>query len=302
MLDTLLGRASLKEELERLRAELERCRDARERLEARLESADDRRREAVRQRQEAQERLNHLEDRIAQLEDELERTGEADAVHGRGQSTRSRRRIEPVLELLTSVETGPEEAFTAMIEGEPPTAVREHLTERSALVDRVAPCLCLFDADGLIEVALEPPRPPAPFEGWADRFVLERRWFLPEEALAFALVRSDVFAVGRVVDGELTDVEGFEADVMGRHSKGGFSQARFERRREEQIDRHVDRVDDRLAAYLGDEPLVLTGSRTVLDRLDVEAVAREPVDASGDPSDALSTAFEAFWTTTVHRL
>lgn len=302
MLDALLGRATLKEEIERLTAELETCEDEHERLEARLDATDDRRREAVRERQAAQERINRLKDRITQLEDELDRSAAADTVAGRGESTLSRRRIQPVLDLLETVETGPEGAYTAMVEGEPSSSVRDHLGDRSALVARAVPCVCLFDADGLIEAALEPPRPPAPFERWSDGFVLERSWFLPTEPIVFTLVRSDLFAAGRVVDGELTAVEGFESDVMGRHSKGGFSQARFERRREEQIDRHVGRVSDRLTSYRGDDPVILTGSSAVLDAIELEVAVREPVDASGDPAAALSDAFEEFWTTTLHRL
>lgn len=302
MLDTLLGRATLKEEIERLTVELEACENELERLQARLDATDDRRREAIRDRQDAEERINRLEDRIVQLEDELDRSTADETVHGRGETTLNRRRIGSVLDLLASVEVGPEGAYTAMVDDEPPTSVRDQLGDRSALVARAAPCVCLFDADGLIEAALEPPRPPAPFERWSDGFALERSWFLPTEPLVFALVRSDLFAVGRVVDGGLTDVEGFESDVMGRHSKGGFSQARFERRRQEQIDRHVGQVIDRLTSYRGDYPVILTGASSVLDEIDMEATVREPVDASGDPTDALLEAFEAFWTTTLHRL
>ncbi|MCX6674014.1 MAG: Vms1/Ankzf1 family peptidyl-tRNA hydrolase [Methanothrix sp.] len=51
--------------------------------------------------------------------------------------------------------------------------------------------------------------------------------------------------------------EGFEAEelvesqVMGKHSKGGWSQKRFERLREEDIKSHVDLVQEKLAALMG---------------------------------------------------
>jgi hypothetical protein len=51
--------------------------------------------------------------------------------------------------------------------------------------------------------------------------------------------------------------EGFEAEelvessVMGKHSKGGWSQKRFERLREEDIKSHVDLVQQKLAALMG---------------------------------------------------
>jgi hypothetical protein len=51
--------------------------------------------------------------------------------------------------------------------------------------------------------------------------------------------------------------DGFEAEemvespVMGKHSKGGWSQKRFERLREEEIKSHADLVAEKLAALLG---------------------------------------------------
>lgn len=51
--------------------------------------------------------------------------------------------------------------------------------------------------------------------------------------------------------------EGFEAEelvessVIGKHSKGGWSQKRFERLREEEIKSHVDLVNEKLAGLMG---------------------------------------------------
>ena len=42
-----------------------------------------------------------------------------------------------------------------------------------------------------------------------------------------------------------------ESGVMGKHSKGGWSQKRFERLREEDIKSHIDLVQEKLAALMG---------------------------------------------------
>ena len=42
-----------------------------------------------------------------------------------------------------------------------------------------------------------------------------------------------------------------ESQVMGKHSKGGWSQKRFERLREEDIKSHVDLRAQKLAALMG---------------------------------------------------
>ena len=42
-----------------------------------------------------------------------------------------------------------------------------------------------------------------------------------------------------------------ESSVMGKHSKGGWSQKRFERLREEDVKAHVDLVVEKLEVMLG---------------------------------------------------
>jgi len=84
-----------------------------------------------------------------------------------------------------------------------------------------------------VSAALTPPIEPAPFDRWSDRFRLDESWFRPTGRFAFALVRSDTFALGVYEGDERVAFEGFTSDVKEAHSKGGFSQGRFERRRED---------------------------------------------------------------------
>lgn len=301
MLDSLLGRAALKEEIDRLESELAACQDELAELERRFEAADQRRQEAVRERQDAQEEVNRLEDRIAQLEGELERRGSAHEVSLRGRTRLDRRECEEVLATIEGAGDGAAEVFTAMVEDELPEAVRAHFEARAGLIADAAPCLCLFDRHGLVEVALDPPRPPDPFDGWSDHADVSRSWFVPTRSGTFVLVRNDLFARGRFEAGELADIEGFTSDVQGRHSKGGFSQARFERRREEQIEAHFDRVRDQLAGVDATE-LIVTGAEQAIDAVAPADATVATVDASGSPEDALEQAFEQFWTTTLYRL
>ncbi len=301
MLDTLLGRAGLKERINELEQELASCQEELDRMDSKHTAADRRRREAIREAQVAQEERSRLEDRIEQLTDELDRVREGHEVSYRGRHRLDRGTMATVLALLESVETEPEELFTGMVTDGGTTAITEHFGDRRALVSGAAPSLCLFDSQGLIEIAMDPPLPPAPFEHWGDEFRLERSWFLPTDSFPFAVVRADLFAMGRF-DGEtLGYLDGFESEVMGRHSKGGFSQARFERRREEQIDQHLDRCRRHLGSVDTDR-LILAGSREALDRLAIDSRLHVPVDASGSPRSALETAFEEVWTTTMYRL
>lgn len=289
MLDSLLGRAELKARIEELEEE-------KRHLERRFDAETERRADAVTARQEAEERVNRLEDRIADLEGRLDEDEAAADLAPRGVESLRGDRLDAVLDRLRSVEAGPEGALTAFVASSVPDAVTDLLGDRASLVDRAAPCLVCVDDARLVSVALDPPLAPEAFVAWDDGFRLDDDWFHPPDGLTVALVRSDLFAVGVYEDGELADVETVETDVKSAHSKGGFSQSRFERRRNDQIATHLD--DCRAVLDRRDpERLVLLGERTVLDDIDREAVAVEAVDASGDPAAALGDAADSFFTT-----
>ena len=291
MLDDLLGRTELKEQVAALEAE-------RDDLEAQLAAEGDRRAEAVRARQEAEERVNRLEDRIADLE------GKVDADDGpvdrsfRHRETVRGRRLDAVLERLDSFEGDRESVLTAVIDEDVPVAVADLLGDRAALVDRAAPCVVCADDTGLLAVAMRPPITPEPGVKWSDGPAVDRSWFRPTGRYALALVRSDVFAVGVYEAGERVEFEGFTSDVKSDHSKGGFSQARFERLRDEQIADHVERSEAALADADADR-LFVTGDSRLVGEFEADADETAAVDATGEPEPALADAHASFWSVRV---
>ncbi|PSQ58058.1 hypothetical protein BRD18_06585 [Halobacteriales archaeon SW_7_71_33] len=310
-LDRLLGRASLRERVEELETELDDLRAERDSLERQLEAESDRRADAVTARQEAAERVNRLEDRIAQLEGDLDRETEREELSFRGVERLGLDATERVLDTLDGVAPGRERALTATVDvgdgdGDDdgvPEAAREAFGDRTPLLSRAAPCVAVTDDDGLVSAALSPPVSPASRVTWSDGFELERSNYLPRGRYSLAAVRADVFAVGVYEGRERVTVEGFRSEVKGDHSKGGFSQARFERLRDEQIDAHLDRCRTALSEHAV-EPLYLVGDRAAVDRL-AETVTPTPaatdaVDATGDPETTLSAAFREFWTTRLY--
>ena len=295
MIDRLLGRRRLKERI----AELEGERDD---AVAHMEAEERRRGEAARKRQEAEKRVNELETRLTELEDRLERAAAEDAERSvdfrRVETLRPGRRDE-VLARLRSLETEPEGALSAFVadDGDVPDPVAEALGERASLVRRAAPTLVYVDDAGLVSCALAPALDPEPFCEWDDGFRVEDGWFRPVGRFAFGLVRSDTFGLGVYEGDERVDLETVRTDVMDEHDKGGFSQARYERLREEQIDEHLDECREALAGLPADlDRVVLVGESGIVKRLAEHAEFTAASDATGKPKAALEEAFAEFWT------
>lgn len=300
MLDRLLGRATLKEDIEELESRVDDLVTERDRLRDQLSAEQDRRSAAVSERQAAEERVNRLEDRIAQLEGEIDRLqGDDEGPAFRGIESIRGERAETVIDRLRSVRTTQEGTLTAFVDETVPEAVREAFADRSPLVDRARPCLVVRDDAGLVSAALRPPDPPAAFVTWDDRFRIDRGRFVPTGEYAIALVRADVFALGEYEGADRVSFQGFESDVKGDHSKGGYSQARFERLREEQIREHVSRCREAITDLAPDR-LYVVGDRAAIGEFEDLATTTRPVDATGTPEPALARAFAEFWTTRLY--
>ena len=302
MIDELLGRAELK-------ARIEELEDEKHHLQRQLDAESDRRADAVSAKQQAEKRINELEDKITELEDTLDRHQSAsDADAGRtprATDTVRGDRLDEILRRLRSVETGPEGALTAVIEDEDlplSRTIRSTAGDCGPLVRQAAPTIYYADDAGLISVCLRPPITPEAFTEWDSEFTVDEAWFRPTGTLVFGVVRADVFAVGVYEEGERLTHAGFETDVKSDHSKGGFSQGRFERIRNEQIDNHLDEARELLTETVDEadpDRVILTGGKSVLPELAELADHTATTDAGGKPLDALEHAFADFWSTRV---
>lgn len=291
MLDKLLGRADLKAALAERETEVED-------LERQLAAERDRRADAQTARQEAERRGNRLEDRIEQLEGDLERLrGDEPAPEPRTVVALHGDRLGSVLDRLESLAAPPDGVLTAYVAdgSDLPEAVREAFGDRAGIVAGAAPCLAVTDDTGIVGASLSTPVPPEPFATWSDRVELARDWFEPAGEYTLALVRSDLFAMGGYQGRDRQAFHGFTSDLQQQHSKGGFSQGRFERLRDEQIEDHVQRCRAALEEREAD-PVYLVGERALLADLGDVAAVTGPVDATGEPEAALDEAAHSFWT------
>jgi len=169
------------------------------------------------------------------------------------------------------------------------------LGDRTEAVARAAPCLAVTDDAGLLSACLSVPVPPEPFAGWDDHVQFERGWFEPTGPHTVALVRSDLFALGEYDGRERTAFHGFDSELKSQHSKGGFSQSRFERLRDQQIASHVERCRAAIDE-VDPETLYVVGEGSVIHELEERAAVTRTVDATGDPEDGLADAVRSLWT------
>ena len=297
MLDELLGRAELKARIEELEEENHH-------LQRQLDAESERRADAVSDKQAAEKQINQLEDRIAELEDRVERSQQATERSRDPRRTTELRgdRLEAVLTRLESFSTGPEGAFSAVVtdDSELPAAVTSVAGESTTVLRQAAPTIYYTDDADLVAVALRPPILPEPFTTWDDTFQITHEWFQPTGRLVFGVVRADLCAVGVYEGTNRESFEGFESDVKSDHGKGGFSQSRFERIRDEQIAEHLDDTRELLTEVIESETpdrVILTGETGVLNELSELADHTASTDAGGKPAAALEHAFRDFWTT-----
>jgi peptide subunit release factor 1 (eRF1) len=297
MLDDLLGKTALKDRIEELEEEVES-------LEEQLAAEERRRKEAVTDKQEADRRVNRLEDKVEELRDRLDKEGKGEeGTEFRVAKAVRDSTLADVLDLLESSESG-EEALTTVYAAEGDTFPDEFEAETTGLFRRVElerGLVAFGDDAGIVRAALVPPL--AVDETRVDHgssFALDRSLFELPEPYAVVVVRSDEYA-GGVYDGERVAFSSLSSDVKSKHSKGGFSQSRFERGHDEAVKEHIrDAVEEFEETVAGHEPerVFVTGESRVVSRFAEEVGVDAPVlertaDATGSGEELLRRGYDS---------
>lgn len=317
MLDELLGKKELKERIEDLEDEVES-------LENKLEAENERRKEAVREKQEAQRDINKMESKIHELEDRVQK-----AEKGRGKRRPEFRKVDEMspgktreaLELLESM-SGKEESFTtAKIEpeGDVPEIVEGESLALLRKIDSETGLVVFTEDTGIVSGCLVPPVPVSMNVDLGEdgkrvvndqRFVIDRRLFEPAGRYGVAVLRSDAFAGGIYEGEERVNSRFVSSSVRSKHSKGGWSQKRFERIRDEQIQNHLNASAEALEELLGESGrnlkfLGVAGEKRYLDdfareiEFDGETVTRS-IDTHGKEEELMRSGFDNFWSSRLY--
>lgn len=241
-------------------------------------------RQAVSDRQEAETRLNQELVRTQTLLHELEavRTESQGRLEFRGIENLSPAAVQAYLSKLSSFHSPAEDILTVYLPSGTrlsvvlPEKTLEMVEEETrSLLDRLdteTGIVFFYDLHRMISEAIVPPFPVASAAWYLqnnfETAPLEENLSSSCRVLVLVLHAGESF-IGFAPDASVFDTEEFvKSSVKEKHSKGGFSQRRFERLREEDIAHHMDKVFEVLDKVLqenspidcvfmnGDTPLI----------------------------------------------
>jgi len=254
----------LRDEKEKLEAQLDEKNEKIDRLENMLEAEEERRSDLSREKQEAEEQLSKLKDKVQNLESTEPQKRETAETKPEFAEINFEA-FKSALQKLGSIKSDKNDLITVyspekLANHSQITEIRNSLPENILRPLNQKKGLIIFYSDSL------------------GLFCFKLRSFFSEkfsvaptykaEYLIEALETEKIFALvlrgdTRIVkerDGKIELVEHVKDRVNRKHGKGGFSQGRFERKRDEQIEMHIENVEAELKPFdtaylLGDEAL-----------------------------------------------
>lgn len=257
------------ERIKELEEKLEEARDERESWEERFKAEKERRSKLSKKKQQAEEEANRLKDKLEGLKSSEEREEKNDE----RETSESKRQLEfrkacRVISKLKSVNSPREDLVTVLHSGD-----IEDLDDLRGLKNSITgeqfqrisdPGIYLFDEDCVLNLLLSC-RPFFEAE-WisGDGFSLDQVSEFMAEGKVWVKVSAGDSKIFRESDGDLELVEHVKDRVNRQHRSGGFSQGRFERKRDEQIEGHLDNLREALP---DEEPVYLVGERDLCKEL-----------------------------------
>lgn len=303
LLDRILFRSKYKEELRKKEDRIEELEDTISGKNEQMKNLEENISEAVTEKQSAYEERNKLSDKVAQLEDKIDSQQSSDGRKSKIEDAKhitGKNNVREFVRILSSVKYQRGNAKTIGFKSGD-SKISEYKRFNSEFLRRMSPVTVFEDSLGVIRVAVKTPLKTRSFEQISDSFRINRKLFEPSENLVFGIITSDIFAVG-LYDGWTCDkVETVESNVKGNHSKGGFSQSRFEESRRKQINEHIEKCSTVLDEMSSDNSnTILVGSSQVVGNFEDEVNYTGTSDARGDPKSALKKAFRDFWSINIY--
>lgn len=255
------------ERIEELEQKLENLEEEKEKIQNQYEAEKDRRSKLSREKQKAQEELNRLKDKVKGLKGKQKEKKESKNTQ---LNDISYRKAYSLLKKLSTIEDEKEELVTVQsprkfegfdrkkdLKNSVGKGTFKELSGRKSFT-------AFLDEDlgnWLIETR--------PF--FREKMSISRN-FETSEMLEFmerekiwVLLSAGNTKIFRESQGEVEEVEHLKSRIEEKHSKGGFSQGRFERKRKEQISQYMDEVKEFVEGL--DEEVFLLGDERFCEKV-----------------------------------
>lgn len=256
----LFGKDKLKQRIQELEQALQeqeqQFQEQVKKLEKQAKKASERARKASAEKQEVDKQLKKARTRIQTLKDQLEHEDNTQTSTPH-HTVISLQQTLSILHNLDNLELPHANATSIYLPAEE-SPFNQHTT---AFMDPY-----------LVRIAILPPLKPGKKHRKENCFHTQPLHDLLNQRFCFIHVSAGGSGIALVENTEIIDSTIIQADVKSGHTKGGYSQKRFERVRKQQIDDHIEQLlpEAREILQKGFEHLILTGN----DRL-MEKISRE---------------------------
>ncbi|MCG7850367.1 MAG: hypothetical protein MIO93_14510 [ANME-2 cluster archaeon] len=267
MLDKLLGKKVLEERIQALEAQVEMLKLEKQSIIARQASKDETARKAVSQKQVVEVELNTERIKIKTLEHEIStlRTDAAGKITSHNISSISRKSLDNFLFQISSVRTRNSNLVTVYLRPgdslsdlDGSNELFERLgPEKAGIIDKIdssTGIAVFYDTKGMVREVMALYLP-VDISSWQvdDKFQTTPLNMMMETNVNLCVI---IAHAGESFIGFTGSPESFEvhkiirSSVKGKHTKGGWSQRRFERLRDEDVQHHAEKVSDTLKVMI----------------------------------------------------
>jgi hypothetical protein len=306
--DKISGKKDLKEKVTDMEEEIESLEDKiREKeetnnnLQEKIKRLEDKKSTEIKKKQEAFQKRNRLQDKVEQLEDRIskENKEEDKEIDNYESYEIPKSETREFLKAVSGIEFDNKRILSAYVEDDMSLDELNKFSDRvKRLVRSNCPCIAYIDKFGATNLIIEPSIKPKTFVSWDKSPKIESWWFHNPSTYTICVVRSDTFALGNFSNGEIKEFTGFKSRVKNNHSKGGFSQSRFERIRDKQIDEHIEKCRETIKSKSNGKTIIL-GSDDITSSFEDISDIHGKTDAKGKSKSTVIKADREFWKTTV---
>jgi predicted RNase H-like nuclease (RuvC/YqgF family) len=253
-----------KDEINALKEEITRLEEENRKLLLRLEKKDEKAKRTVATKQKVDRELNEARQKVSSLESEIQKLKKETSgeLKFRFSENISRNRFEDILFLLGSLQSVTSTLMTVYLAKDDAlkSMVKDVVSRLESsdiyLIEKIDSStgkVIFYDTDRIIKLVVIPAFPVTRSDYSLDRrFNTEplKKSLTGEKALVVNAHAGETF-IGIIEADTFVEHEVIRSSVMGKHSKGGWSQKRFQSLVEEDVRHHTDKVRETLLPMVG---------------------------------------------------